>query len=408
MSASTKPLSGVRVADFTWIGAGSFTTKLLADFGADVIKIESATRLDTLRDGAPFKDGIRGVNRSGYFADRNSSKRSVTIDMKQPEGQALARRLIARSDVVANNFTPGTMEKFGLGYDAVRAIREDIVYISMSMQGSSGPEHKYLGYGLTIGALTSMQYLSGLPDREPAGTGTNFPDHIPNPCHAAFAILAALRHRRRTGQGQLIDMAQTEPTISVLGPAVMQWTANGEIIERRGNQHVAGAPHGVYPCAGDDRWIAISAIEPAAWRGLVRVLGLNSLAADERLMRADARWERREDINKTVADATRAWDADKLMEALQQAGVAAGVVRDAAAIVTRDPQLQARGHWVRLQHPEMGESVYNAPAFRMSGVEIGPYSPAPLLGQHTEEVCRDVLGMTQGEIAALAESGVLR
>lgn len=408
MSATIKPLSGVRVADFTWIGAGSFTTKLLADFGADVIKIESATRLDTLRDGAPFKDGIRGVNRSGYFADRNSSKRSVTIDMKQPEGQALARKLIARSDVVANNFTPGTMEKFGLGYDAARAIREDIVYISMSMQGSSGPEYKYLGYGLTIGALTGMQYLSGLPDRQPAGTGTNFPDHIPNPCHAAFAILAALRHRKRTGQGQMIDMAQTEPTISVLGPAVMQWTANGDVPNRRGNQHVAGVPHGVYPCAGDDRWIAISAIEPAAWTGLLQVLGLNSMAADERLQHVNTRWERRAEINQAIADAAKLWDAEKLMTALQEVGVAAGVVRDAAGIVTHDPQLQARGHWVSLQHPEMGKSIYNAPAFRMSGVETGPYSPAPLLGQHTEEVCRDVLGMKPGDIAALVESGVLR
>jgi benzylsuccinate CoA-transferase BbsF subunit len=408
MAASIKPLAGVRVADFTWIGAGSFTTKLLADFGADVIKIESATRLDTLRDGAPFKDGIRGVNRSGYFADRNTSKRSVTIDMKRPEGQALARKLIARSDVVANNFTPGTMEKFGLGYDAVRAIREDIVYVSMSMQGSSGPEYKYLGYGLTIGALTSMQYLSGLPDRQPAGTGTNFPDHIPNPCHAAFAILAALHHRRRTGQGQYIDIAQTEPTISLLGPAVMQWTANGEVSERRGNQHVAGAPHGVFPCAGEDRWIAVSAIEPAAWRGLVQVLGLSDLAGDDRLSHADVRWERRQEIGAAIANATRSWDADRLMEALQNVGVAAGVVRDAAAIVTRDPQLQARHHWVRLQHPEMGESIYNAPAFRMSDVEIGPYSPAPLLGQHTEEVCRDVLDMTGDEIAAMTEAGVLR
>jgi benzylsuccinate CoA-transferase BbsF subunit len=408
MSATIKPLSGVRIADFTWIGAGSFTTKLLADFGADVIKIESATRLDTLRDGAPFKDGIRGVNRSGYFADRNSSKRSVTIDMKRPEGQALARKLIARSDVVANNFTPGTMEKFGLGYEAVRAIREDIIYIAMSMQGSSGPEHKYLGYGLTIGALTGLQYLSGLPDRQPAGTGTNFPDHIPNPCHAAFAILAALRHRRRSGQGQMIDMAQTEPMISLLGPAVAQWTANGDVPDRRGNQHVAGAPHGVYPCAGDDRWIAISAIGPAAWSGLIQVLGLNSLGADERLLHANVRWARRAEIDRAIAGATKSWDAEKLMSALQEVGVAAGVVRDAAEIVTRDPQLQAREHWVSLQHPEMGKSIYNAPAYRMSGVETGPYSPAPLLGQHTEEVCRDVLELKPDEISALVDSGVLR
>lgn len=403
-SAGNQPLSGIRVTDFTWIGAGSFTTKLLADFGADVIKIESAGRLDTLRDGAPFKDGIRGVNRSGYFADRNSSKRSMTIDMKHPDGQALARKLIARSDVVANNFAPGTMEKFGLGYDAVRKIREDIVYISMSMQGVAGPDHKYLGYGLTIGALTGMQHLTGLPDREPAGTGTNFPDHIPNPCHAAFAILAALRHRRRTGEGQMIDMAQIEPMVSLLGPAIMEWTANGRDAVRQGNQHAATVPHGVFPCRGTDRWIAISCSGNQQWNALVGVLGLKS----DGLETVTERWTRRDEIADLVASATRAWDAQELMDALQAVGVAAGVVRDASDIVLRDPQLKDRGHWVRLVHPEMGESIYNAPPFRMMGVETGPHAPAPLLGQHTEEICQKVLDMSADEVSALQDAGVLR
>src|SRR5260370_14945123 len=196
------PLRGIRVADFTWIGAGSFTTKLVADHGADVIKIESSGRMDSLRGSPPYKDGVPGINRSGYFADRNSSKRSITLNLKTEAGKELAQRLIATSDIVANNFTPGTMEKFGLGYEAVRAIKPDIIYIAMSMQGAAGPEHKYLRYGLTMRALTGLQFLSGLPAPEPARTGTNFSDPIPHPCHAAFAGLSSLSPLPPTGARQ--------------------------------------------------------------------------------------------------------------------------------------------------------------------------------------------------------------
>ncbi len=405
---SQGPLTGIRVADFTWIGAGSFTTKLLADFGAEVIKIESAERLDSLRQGKPMKDGVAGVNRSGYFADRNSSKRSITVHMKNADGQALARRLIAASDVVANNFTPGTMEKFGLGYDAVKAFQPDIVYLAMSMQGAQGPESHYLGYGLTIAALTGVQHLCGLPERNPAGTGTNYPDHVPNPCHAAFAVLAALRHRRRTGVGQLIDVAQTEPTIALLGPAVLQFTANGDVAQRRGNQHQPYAPHGVYPCRGDDRWIAITAADDRAWQALAQALGNPAWMHEPRSATAQQRWLHRAALDARLGDETSQHDADTLMSALQQAAVAAGAVRDAADVLRADPQLQHREHWVWLDHPEMGRSVYSGAPFRMSRTPGGPQSPAPLLGQHTDEVCRDLLGLGDDEIARLRRDGALR
>ena len=401
------PLAGVRVADFTWIGAGSFTTKLLADFGADVIKIESRGRLDPLRTSRPYRDGVAGVNRSGYFADRNSSKRSITLNLKTARAQELARRLIATSDVVANNFTPGTMEKFALGYDAVREIRPDIVYLAMSMQGATGPDHKYLGFGLTIGALTGLQHLCGLPDREPAGTGTNFPDHIPNPCHAAFAVLAALRHRRRTGEGQYIDVAQTEPTIALLGPAILQYTANGDVAGRSGNQRGAKAGHGVYPCAGDDRWITIAAWTDEAWATLGTVLGRPAWATQDLAASAVARLARRDELDRLIAEETRRWQAEDLMARLQAAGVPAGVVHTAAGIVQHDPQLKHRRHWVQLDHPEMGPSIYNAPPFRLSGVEGVPRSPAPLLGQHTDEVCRHLFGLDDAEIEELRRQDVL-
>jgi benzylsuccinate CoA-transferase BbsF subunit len=356
---SRLPLHGVRVADFTWIGAGPFTTKLLADHGADVIKIESRGRMDSLRSSRPYKDGVPGIDRSGYFADRNSSKRSITLNLKTEAGKDLARRLIATSDIVANNFTPGTMEKFGLGYHDVRQIKTDIIYIAMSMQGADGPEHKYLGYGLTMGALTGLQFLSGLPDHEPAGTGTNFSDHIPNPCHAAFAILAALRHRRRTGEGQYIDVAQTEPTIALLGPTMVDSSANNRIQERSGNERAPRALHGVFQCHGTDRWIAISAWQDESWAALCAVLGDPPFARAPELSSAEGRWAKRREIEAGIASIVRYWEAEALMSALQRAGVAAGVVRTAADIVDEDPQLQHRRHWVKLQHPEMGVSVFS-------------------------------------------------
>lgn len=404
---SQRPLRNVRVIDFTWIGAGSFTTKILADFGADVIKIESAGRLDSLREAKPFKDGIAGVNRSGYFADRNSSKRSITLNLKSQRARDLALRLVAKCDVVANNFTPGTMEKFGLGYDDVRRVNPSVVYISMSMQGQTGPEAGYLGYGLTMGALTGLQYLSGKPDREPAGTGTNFPDHVPNPTHAAAAILAALRHRRRTGQGQFIDVAQIEPTIALLGPAVLDYTANAVQAERAGNQQAAGSPQGVYPCAGHDRWIAISATSSQAWQRLLGVLGPLALP-DFRQSDALTRWRDRQALNEAIAALTSKWDGPKLMAALQAARVAAGLVNDAADVLHRDPQLAHRQHWTYLDHPEMGRTVYGSPPFKLSRTPGSAWRAAPLLGQHTEEVCREDLGLNKHEIERFHQEGILK
>lgn len=398
-----KPLAGLRVADFTWIGAGAYTTKLLSDWGADVIKIESRARLDSLRDAKPFKDRIPGVNRSGYFADRNGGKRSVTLDLKTPRGLDYARRLIATSDIVANNFSPGVMDRLGLGYEAIRKFHPEIIYVAMSMQGATGPYSRELGFGLTISALTGFQHLTGLPDRLPAGTGTNYPDHIPNPCHAVFAILAAVRHRRRTGQGQQIDIAQTEPTIALLGPTILDASVNGVVQTRRGNSHPDFSPHGVYPARGDDRWIAIAVTNDEQWRSLAAVLGL----ALEPWMDRAARIEGRAALDQQVAERTSTWDASELTAKLQENGVPAGPVQDARDI-SHDPQLQARGHFRRHHHAEMGLCTYNGPPFSISGAESGPATAAPLLGQDTEAVLSEILGCSSEEIERARSEGALQ
>lgn len=406
--SKTGPLSGITVVDFTWIGAGSFTTKLFADFGADVIKVESSGRLDSLREAKPFKDGRPGINRSGYFADRNSSKRSITLNLKRPRALDLALKLIAQADVVTNNFTPGAMERLGLGYEAVAQVNPSIVYLAMSMQGDTGPQANYLGYGLTMGALTGLQFLCGTPDRLPAGTGTNFPDHIPNPTHAAFAVLAALRHRRRTGKGQYIDLAQIEPTIALLGPTVTDHAANGSIAQPRGNAHDAFSPEGVYPCAGDDRWIAISARTSDQWRALREVLGN---PADLKLDGGETtpqRWRSRRQIDEALARHTMRWQAPTLMAALQAVGVAAGAVQDASDVLRHDPQLAHRAHWRWLDHAEMGRSVYSAPPFKLSRTPGDVWRPAPLLGEHTAQVLRERLSLDDSEINDLRTQGVLQ
>ena len=403
---SQRALSGIRVVDFCWVGAGSFTTKLLADQGADVIKIESRAKVDGIRLSPPFAGGERGVNRSGYFADRNTSKRSCTLNMKSEEGQRIARDLIAHSDVVANNFTPGVMERFGLSWQEVQRLNPSIVYLAMSMQGSEGPQRDYLGYGLTISALVGLHSMTALPGRPPVGTGTNYPDHIPNPCHGAFAVLAALRHARRTGEGQYIDMAQTEATIATLGPAMLEYSVNGRNCGPIGNRHERYAPHGVYPCHGKDRWIAIAVTTETQFEALVAELdlptGVVSPDLDERARRGAV-----ERLDQLIVERTRAEDHVQLAERLQRAGVPAGPVHDAAGVVDRDPQLAARGHWVRLHHAEMGETLYSAPPFRFSRMPAKPARPAPLLGEHTEEVCRDVLGMSTAAIQSLVDKGIL-
>lgn len=403
---SRLPLAGIRVADFTWIGAGSYTTKLLADFGAEVIKVESSTRMDSLRSTAPFKDSVAGINRSGYFADRNTSKRSIQLNLKHPEGPGIARALIAKSDIVANNFTPGTMERFGLGYKDVITFKRDIIYISMSMQGGSGPDAKYVGFGLTIAALTGLQYLSGQTDRPPAGTGTNYPDHVPNPCHGAFALLSAIYHKRRTGEGQFIDLAQTEPTIALLGPAVVDYTVNGRVAERCGNDHWWAAPRGAYPCSGADRWIAISIYNDEQWRALEEILRPVAGSSERDWRDHAVRRQHRQALDALIGARTAGWNARELMTKLQARGVPSGVVQTSKDLIEEDAQLAHRKHWIALEHKEMGETLYNAPPIRLSRTPANLSRPAPLLGEHTEEVCLDVLGMMRPQFDELRAAGV--
>ena len=389
-AAGSLPLSGIRVIDFTWVGAGPFTTKILADFGAEVVKIESAARPDQLRRAEPLV-GSRGLDESGYFAVRNPNKKSVTINMKHPGASRIVLAMARRADVVANSFSPGVMERFGLAYEDVAAVNPAIIYLSMPMAGTSGPYRDYIGYGMSIAAIIGMFGLGGVPGRAPVGTGTNYPDHLPNPLHAAFAVLAALEHRECTGEGQEIVISQIESTLAAFPDALLDFAANGHVRHAGAPSWDGAALRGIFPCAGEDRWCAVRA------------------SADQMPALGHAIGEEQADdpaIEKRLAEWMRQLPPEEAIGALRAAGIAASLVATPKDLLAEDAHLSARGFWQKLDHPRMGRMSYQGIAAKLSRTPTRYRSPAPLLGQHNDELA-ELSGLPESEIAALRANGAL-
>jgi benzylsuccinate CoA-transferase BbsF subunit len=396
-------LAGVRVLDFCWVGAGALVTKLLAEHGAEVIKVESRARPDNLRVAPPYRPGAENLDGSGYFASRNNDKKSLALNMRTEKGRELAYALASRADVVANNFRPGVMERWGLAYDSVAAVNPSVVYLSMPMQGSDGPNSGYIGFGSTIAALSGLVHLSGDPDRMPVGTGTHYPDHIPSPGHALVALLAALRRRARTGEGAHVELSQLESAASVVGAALIAAGNGGPVPTRRGNRVDGHCPSGVFPCAGDDDWCAVAARNDAEWQALAQVL---ALPHDARFDTVAGRRDHENDLEGAVAARTATWDRRELAAALQAVHVPAWPVLSSSDLID-DPQLAARGFWRRLTHPVIGEMTAPAAPFQHDGERAGPERSAPLLGEHTHEVATSLLGLSETEIERLEAEQVL-
>jgi benzylsuccinate CoA-transferase BbsF subunit len=394
----------LRVLDYCWVGAGAFVTKFLADHGADVIKIESRARPDNLRLAPPYRRGAEGLEGSGYFASRNTSKRSFALNMSHPEAPAIARELAAHASLVTSNFRPGVMERWQMDYESLRVRNPSLIFLSMPMQGSDGPHRSFIGFGSTIAALTGLVALSGRPDRAPVGTGTHYPDHVPNPGHALVALLGALYRRQRTGAGETIELSQFESTINIVGPAAVA-ASSGTRLTRQGNRVYDASPHNVFQCAGDDRWCAISVRSDEEWIACCGVLGRAELAADARFASADARKAHEDELEAELCQLTRGRDSSELAEALQRAGVAASAVETPADVLA-DEQLVARDYWKRLDHPVMGSIVSSRAPFRASTVDSGPRHAAPLLGEHTREIATELLGLSDAEIDELIERQV--
>lgn len=398
-------LAGLRVLDFCWVGAGAFVTRILADLGAEVIKVESHSHPDNLRLSGPHQPGAKALEGSGYFASRNSSKKSIALNMSHPRARAIALQLAARCSIVTNNFRPGVMERWGLDYAAVSAVNPSVIYLAMPMQGSRGPHRDYIGFGSTIAALCGLTSMAGLSGRAPIGTGTHYPDHLPNPGHALVAVLAAVLHRARTGEGQHVELAQIESTVNVLGPALLAWSATGALPRVDGNRRAGAVPRGVFPCAGEDAWCAIEVENDRAWQGLVAALGAPEWMRAGELAALAGRAAREEMIERRLAEETRRLPAAELVERLQAHGVAAAKVATSADVAA-DPQLAARGYWHGVAHAEMGTVLANLPPFHAVGEERAPPAAPPLLGEHTVELASRLLGLGAAECRRLMDEQV--
>lgn len=399
----TGALDGVKIADFSWVGAGPRATKDLADNGALVVKIESRKRLDLGRLSPPFKDGRRDPDGSAFFAQTNTGKLSVTINLGESRGVEIARALVAWADVVVENFGKGFLDRLGLSWEEMKAINPDLILVSVSVAGRSGPLSDIRGYGNSAAALSGQAALSGWAGSPPHMPPFAYGDVVA-PMFATVAVLAALEHRRRTGEGQRIDVSQVEPLMHTLSDLFLAQAVNGPDESARGNRRASAAPHGVYPCRGHDQWCAIACETQAQWTALRDAADASELQ-DARFDDMAGRKANEDALDASLSAWTRAHDKHELAARLRALGVPAGAVQDGRDVFT-DPELVGAGHYVRVQHPVMGASDMPAPPMRYSRSTI-EVRPAPLLGQHNRAVFVDLLGLPETDIAALEAEGVL-
>ncbi len=398
------PFAGIKVVDFSWVGVGPITARYLGDFGATVVRVESATRPETLRLTPPFAGEQPGLNRSGYFANYNCNKLGVTINLKHQQGPTLARRLAAWADVAIESFTPGTMADLGLSYQELAQANPGLIMLSTCNQGQTGPRASQPGFGTQLVSQAGFTWLTGWPDRTPTQPYAAYTDLIA-PKLGAAAVAAALDYRRRSGRGQHLDLSQLEAGIQFLAPQVLDYTVNGRVAMRQGNRDENWAPHGAYRCQGQDSFIALAVTCGQEWQALVRTVG-EPWCDDARFQDAPGRLQHQDELDRLLEGWTSHWRAAELMARLQQAGVPAGVVLSPEEIHS-DPQLAHRGHFWHLQHPEIGRHAYDGPAFRLSRTPGDVRLPAPLLGQHNEQVFVGMLGLSDQEFVALLASGAL-
>ena len=390
------PLAGIRVADFTHMVAGPYGTMQLAYFGAEVIKIESRARPDTWR----IREGNKDVEASLPFADHNRNKLSVTANLKTEEGKEVARRIIAESDVVVENFSVGVMDRLGLGYEELRALKPDIIMIRLQGLGTTGPRKNYVTWGPSLMPFSGMTWLWNHPDGgAPVGSQTSYPDYIVS-IHMAFVLMAALHHRANTGEGQFIDIAQGEVTASLIGPALLDGLVNGRAMEPVGNRGHLGAPHGCYPCRGDDAWCAVSVEDEDGWQGFCAATGSHAALRDERFATAAGRRANAEALDALVSEWTVQRSPREVMETLQAHGVTAGMVSDGTTLVN-DPHLRSRGSVVEHEHPRQGRLTLPGIVMKLSETPGEIRRHAPLLGQDNHAVLTGLLGLTDDEIRGL-------
>jgi crotonobetainyl-CoA:carnitine CoA-transferase CaiB-like acyl-CoA transferase len=383
-------LTGIRVVDFTWVVAGPVATRMLADNGAEVIKVERKI------------PGYMGPRKVGLQPDLNRNKLSVAINMAEPRGIELARRLVKISDLVIDNFSARVMRGWGMDYESLRKIKPDIICISMSGLGHTGPRRDYVSYGPTLQSLTGFTRLMTDPNGEPAGYGYSFSD-LAGGLAGGFAALAALWHRRRTGEGQFIDLSQMEALTGFIGPGLLDISVNGREqspVDWRA-QEKPTAPYGVYRCQpsgdDDDRWIVISVGSQAEWDRFMSAIGAPPWVNDAKFRTLYLRMRNREELDRQVAAWTANHQAEAAMTILQRAGVPAGLVQNGADLCTRDPQLQFRNFWAPVKRPDGSDTYVSGIPYRLSATPGAIRSNAPEVGEDNEYVLGELLGLPAAE-----------
>lgn len=415
------PLAGVKIADFCWMGVGAVATRLLADFGADVIKIENRKRLDTPRRLPIYKGEVRSYgaeeanpdpNKGGLFNNYSRNKLGVTVDMGDPRGRELVHDLIEHCGIVTENFAPGVMEKWNLTYPELREIRDDVIFARMSGYGHSGPQAHYRSYGPVVQAVSGLSFNSGLPGREPSGWGLSYMDNQAAYYNSA-GLMLAIYQRMLTGQGTEVDVSAVEAGIGLLGSDLLDTVVNDRPSRRpdypRGNrlEHPAAAPHGVYPASGEDQWIAIAVFSDEDWKSFQVAMGDPAWAGEPRFATAADRVAHHDELDVLLAGWTRDQDKHDLMEKLQRAGIAAGAVQNAQDLAEHDPQIAARGTFFELDHPVIGPALFEGFPGQLSTSRPDHWRSAPLLGEDNDFVFGELLGRDADTLAQLAAEGVI-
>jgi crotonobetainyl-CoA:carnitine CoA-transferase CaiB-like acyl-CoA transferase len=389
-------LNGLRVLDFTWVLAGPYATRILADFGAEVIKVQS-------------KKTARGAetNNTGYFNTWNRNKRSITLDMSYAEAREIALELTAISDVVIENFSPRVMLNWGMDYETLKERRPDLVLVSMSAMGHTGPWKNYVAFAPTIQALSGLTYLTSFDKNSPMGLGYAYADAIVG-LYAALVILAALEYRDRTGHGQHIDISEYEAMCTLLGPALMYESVNLSEISPQGNRadSIPAAPYGCYKCLGTDRWCVIAVFNDEEWQRLCQIMGNPAWRRDERFSTPSRRKKHAEELDDLLGQWTAQHTPEQVVDLLQGAGVPAGVVQNAEDLAN-DPHLRAREFFVSLKHPVLGMTLSDSSPIRFTEGSTGDWKAAPLLGEDNRYVYTELLGFTEGEVSSYVEKGII-
>ncbi|MBM3946649.1 MAG: CoA transferase [SAR202 cluster bacterium] len=408
-------LSHIRICDFTGQLAGAGATRILATFGAQVIRIEDRVtngKWDILRGNPPYPPGMRGNEVGGAFNNHNVEKLGVTLNMRTAKGRELLRKLIAVSDVVAENFSAGVMERWGFTYDRMAVLRPDLIYVSNSGFGHEGPYSTFKTWGPIVQAVSGLTFQSGLPGLPPAGWGYSYMDHT-GAYFMAIAILAALYHRARTGQGQWVDMSCTDAAATLNGPALLDYTANSRPLRRPGRPHSnrhnfpVMAPHGIYRCRGDDQWVAIAARDDRDWHAICDVLGHPEWKEDPRFRDVQARITNLDALDRLIEAWTTLRDPRDVMDALQARGVPAAMVQHPEDRVDHDANTAHWGLWPEVEHPQMGRVRVDGVPIKLSATPAELRHGAPTLGQHNEPVFCGILGLNAEELASLEQEEVV-